>query len=73
MTDSISDLLQGAEEIAGYLLGDPSRRTRIYHLIEQERLPVFRLGVILCARKSSLLAWIEDQERQAINREQKSA
>jgi hypothetical protein len=60
------DLLQGADEIAHFLFGDPGRRRRVYHLAETSRLPVFRIGALLCGRKSSLVAWIADQERHAI-------
>jgi hypothetical protein len=56
------DVLRGADQIAGFLLGDRSQRRRIYHLAAQSKLPVFRLGVVVCARKSALLAWIESQE-----------
>ena len=61
------DLLQGAEEIARYLYGDPTERRKVYHLAEASRIPVFRLGATLCARKSTLLAWIERQESRASN------
>lgn len=57
------DLLRGAEAIADYLFGDKSLRRKVYHLAETSRLPVFRLGSVLCARRSVLLAWIANQER----------
>jgi hypothetical protein len=60
------DLLQGANQIAHFLFGDPARRRRVYHLAENSRLPVFRIGALLCGRKSSLLAWIAEQERRSI-------
>jgi hypothetical protein len=60
------DLLRGADKIAEFLFGDPTERRKIYHLSEKSRLPVFRLGSVLCARKSTLKAWIEDQERRAV-------
>jgi hypothetical protein len=60
------DLLQGADQIAHFLFGDPARRRRVYHLAENSRLPVFRIGALLCGRKSSLLAWIAEQERRSI-------
>jgi hypothetical protein len=34
----------------------------VYYLAECSRLPVFRLGSVLCARKSALLQWISRQE-----------
>jgi len=55
------DLLRGAEEIGEYLYG-PNRRRKIYHLVATSNLPVFKLGSMICARKSVLLKWIEDQE-----------
>lgn len=57
------DLLRGASEIATFL--GLSRRS-VYHQIESGRLPVFRLGSSVCARKSVLLNWIEEQERQSL-------
>lgn len=61
------DLLHGAEAIADFLFGDPEQRRKVYHLSQMGNLPVFRLGAILCARRSRLLAWIEQQEVQATN------
>jgi excisionase family DNA binding protein len=54
------DLLAGAAEIAMFMR---LSRRQIYHLVETSRLPVFRLGTQLCARRSTLLRWIEDMER----------
>jgi hypothetical protein len=58
------DLLEGADAIATFIFGDKSKRRRVYHLLD--RLPVFRLGNTICARKSSLIAMIEAQEKGAI-------
>ena len=55
------DLLRGAEEIAEYLFGDSAKRRSVYHLAQSRQLPVFKLGSMLCARRSTLLAWIEEQ------------
>jgi hypothetical protein len=60
------DLLRGADRIAEFLFGDPAERRKVYHLSEKSRVPVFRLGSVLCARKSTLKAWIEEQERRAV-------
>jgi hypothetical protein len=60
------DLLRGADKIAEFLFGNPAERRKVYHLFEKSRLPGFRLGSTLCARKSRLLAWIEEQERRAV-------
>ena len=58
------DVLHGAEGIAEFLYGDGKLRRKVYNLVETERLPHFRLGAAICARKSILLAWIEQQERE---------
>lgn len=57
------DLLNGAGEIAGFLFGDRKYRRKVYYLVERSKLPIFRLRSQLCARKSTLIKWIEDQER----------
>ena len=61
-----NDLLRGADQIAEFLFGDRSERRKVYHLAEKSCLPVFRLGSVLCARKSILMTWIEQQERRAV-------
>ncbi len=63
MTVEELDLLTGAEAIAAFMRVKPRR---VYHLAETQRLPVFRLGTTLCARRSTLLRWIEEMERAAI-------
>ena len=54
--------LRGAEEIAAFLYGSGHERRKVYHLVETARLPHFRLGNLVCARRTTLMAWIEDQE-----------
>ncbi len=72
MTERLSDdMLRGAEAIAQFLLGDNStqNRRRIYHLASSksaDRLPIFRLGSELCARKSTLRETIEKREAVAL-------
>ena len=56
------DMLRGADEIAAFIFGERGSRRKIYYLVECSRLPVFRLGSVLCARKSVLLGWISGQE-----------
>lgn len=56
------DLLRGAGEIAEFLFGSCNNRRKIYYLVERGVLPVFRLGCVVCARKSTLAAWIGEQE-----------
>jgi hypothetical protein len=62
--DLADDLLKGANEIAKF--GGWSPR-QVYHWTQTRRLPVFRLGSVLCARKSRIVAWIEDQEAQTLS------
>lgn len=57
-----NDLLKGADAIAGFIFGENGKRRQVYHLVETSRLPIFRLGSTLCARRSVLLRWIVDQE-----------
>ena len=59
------DLLRGAEEIAEFIFGTKKSKRKIYHLAESSRLPLFRLGSVLCARRSTLLAYIAGQEMRA--------
>lgn len=59
------DLLRGAEEIAEFIFGTKKSKRKIYYLAECTRLPVFRLGSVLCARRSTLLAYIAGQEMRA--------
>ncbi len=61
-----TDLLRGADEIAAFLFGSAKHRRRVYHLVETSKLPVFRLGSKVCARRSVLLEWIVDQEKKAV-------
>jgi len=63
--DLASDILHGADQIAKFLYGDERQRRKVYHLADKENLPVFRLGTTICARKSTLLRWIEEQEQAA--------
>ncbi len=65
------DLLRGAEAIAEFLYGDATQRRKVYHLAETSRLPIFRLGSVLCARKSVLIQWISEQEKRGWRPERK--
>ena len=64
-TELAADLLRGADKIAEFVFGDGAQRRKVYHLAETSRLPVFRLGAVLCARRSVLLEWIAEQERRS--------
>ena len=56
------DILEGADAIAEFLFGSKSNRRKVYYLAECSKLPIFRLGSVLCARKSVLLDFISGQE-----------
>lgn len=60
-----SDLLHGAEAIATFIFGNPKERRKVYHLADSHGLPVFRMGATICGRKSTILKWVEEQERAA--------
>lgn len=58
------DLLRGAGAIALFLFGDAGQRRRVYYLASETnlKLPIFRIGNVICARRSKLLEWIERRE-----------
>lgn len=60
------DLLMGAAAISTFMFGAAYERRRVYWLADTGQLPVFRIGSILCARKSSILKAVELHERAAI-------
>jgi hypothetical protein len=57
-----NDLLRGADEIALFLYGDAGQRRKVYHLVGTSKFPAFKLGSMICARKSVVIRWIEDKE-----------
>lgn len=59
------DLLRGADAIATFVFGSPEHRRKVYYYATDAkfRMPVFRIGAIICARKSTLIEWIERQEQ----------
>jgi hypothetical protein len=61
------DILRGADQIAEFIFGERGSRRKVYYLAECSRLPVFRLGSVLCARKSVLLRWISGQESRVLD------
>src|SRR5258708_827528 len=65
-TELADDILRGADQIAEFIFGERGSRRKVYYLAECSRLPVFRLGSVLCARKSVLLKWISGQESRVI-------
>jgi hypothetical protein len=64
-SDLPEDILEGAGAIAEFLLGSssPRHRRRVYYWAEKCRLPHFRMGSMLLARKSTLKTFIADQEK----------
>lgn len=64
--DLADDILRGADEIAEFIFGKRSSRRKVYYLAECTKIPVFRLGSVLCARRSVLLNWIAGQERRGL-------
>ena len=59
------DLLRGADEIAKFMFGDVKHRRKVYYLTGEapKGMPHFKMGSVICARKSTLLNWIVQQER----------
>ncbi|MEX0406915.1 DNA-binding protein [Aquibium sp. LZ166] len=61
-TPLAADILRGAGAIAEFL---GFERRAIYHAVSKGSIPTFRVGETVCARRSTLAAWIAEQERQA--------
>jgi hypothetical protein len=69
--DSVAtDTLEGAAEIAAHI-GKTQRQTN--HLLEQHRLPAFKIGRSWHMRRSTYQAFIERLEAGAINAATKAA
>ena len=67
MTDTSSppagaDLLYGAHAIAAFL-GVKTRAA--YHLIETGRIPHFKIGKVVCSRRTSLAAKLDELEAES--------
>jgi hypothetical protein len=60
------DLMRGGDEIAEFIYKDKRQRRKVYHLAETSDFPLFRLGGMLCGRKSRILKYIEQQEAEAM-------
>jgi hypothetical protein len=61
-----NELLRGARAIAAFYYGDERHARRIFHLVDKGRFPHFREGNVICARKSTILAWVAEQEERSI-------
>ena len=61
------DLLRGADEIARFMFGDVKHRRKVYYLTGEatKGLPHFKIGSLICARRSTILNWIAEQEGRA--------
>ena len=59
MTVCHEDLLIGAEAIANFL---GLKRRQIYSAVDRGDLPCFRIGALVCARRSVIINWITEQE-----------
>lgn len=57
------DLLDGADRVAAFVWGPGTHPRRLYRAMATSSIPVFRLGGRLCARRSSLHAWVRDLEQ----------
>ncbi len=57
-----SDLLQGYAAIGEHLHMSPGATK---HRVKSESIPVFRMGRIVCARRSTLNAWLAEREAAA--------
>ena len=65
MSQTLSDdLLTGAREISLFIYGTEDDRRKVYYLSESGILPTFRMGRIICARRSSILKRMEKMEGQ---------
>lgn len=53
------EMLYGTKAIAEFL---GIRPRQALHLMEQGRLPHFHIGRVLCANRSTLRAWLAEQE-----------
>jgi hypothetical protein len=56
------DLLYGYGAIAAYL---NLRIRQAKHIAEKQSLPTFKIGKTVCARRSTLSAWLAEQEMTA--------
>ena len=57
-----ADLLYGANAIAEFLGVKPRAA---YHLIETRRIPFFKIGKVVCSRRSSLAAKLAELEAES--------
>lgn len=65
MDNMSRDIMVGADVIAEFL---GMRRRQVYRAAEYGYLPVFRVGALICARRTTLTKWIEQQEGASLDR-----
>ncbi len=58
-----ADILVGVIQIAEFLFGDGHKYSRrVHHMISLGLIPTFRMGKLICAKKSALVAAIATLE-----------
>jgi hypothetical protein len=63
------DIIRTAAKIAVHMHGDASMRRNIYYLAQSSNLPFFRIGSVLCIRRSALDRFIAAQEERRSNKD----
>lgn len=58
--DLSDDIVIGADAIAAFV---GLTRRQVYGCVARGTMPIFKIGALVCARRSSILLWIEEQER----------
>lgn len=58
------DLMVGADAISEFMFGNAieGNKRRVYHAADKLGLPCFKMGGSLCARRSTILKWIDEKE-----------
>ena len=59
------DILRGMEAIAREL---GVTRKQVWHMARTTNIPIFRIGILHCARRSTLTLWIAAMEYSALRR-----
>jgi hypothetical protein len=59
MQEPTADLLYGVPRIAEFLGLTPAA---VYHLAAQKRIPTFKIGKTVCARRHKLIAALDELE-----------
>jgi hypothetical protein len=69
MSEPETDLITGAENIAEAFLGSKKKARVIYHWSEEGFAPLFKIGNVLCARRSTFAAYFAEKERASLQRQ----